>query len=86
MLSDGGNEGRDDRKGRGKLARGYLKNIKRFQVASWLIHTWPLIMRWDFGGGIKGLISDKPSIRLKTTMRLIYTPIIVLYTSCRKVI
>ena len=56
MLSDGGNEGRNDKKGVGKLARGYLKNIKRFQVASWLIHAWPLIMRWDFGGGIKGLI------------------------------
>ena len=56
MLSYGGNEGRNDKKGVGKLARGYLKNIKRFQVASWLIHAWPLIMRWDFGGGIKGLV------------------------------
>ena len=56
MLSYGGNEGRNDRNGIGKLARGYLKNMKRFQGASWLIHAWPLIMRGDFGGGIKGLI------------------------------
>ena len=36
MLSDGGNEGRNDKKGVGKLARDYLKSVKCFQVASWL--------------------------------------------------
>ena len=68
VLSYGRNEGRNDRKGRGKLARGYLKNIKRFQVASWLIHAWPLIMRWDFGGGIKGLIRHTAVFFLQATV------------------
>ena len=56
------------KKGMGKLARGYLKTFYVFQVASWLIHAWPLIMRWDFGSGIKGLVGAATVFLLQATV------------------
>ena len=64
----GGNERRNDKKRIGKLTRGYLKNMKRFQVASWLIHAWSLVMRRDFGSGIKGLVGAATVFLLQTAV------------------